>query len=368
MSVNFYGYVLTKNLVNGAGEIDGWFLMLFCFELAVEMDGMRPAYGERVGKDLLVIGQAHLFAVEDGAARPAQGEGASFVAHEFGGFDKGVDADAHVFEGFDDLWPETAEGVEGCGVVCICGGDWRCAFICCAVAVVGWRFTGVRGLWSLGGLRLCSRCAAGSWKMGACLWRALRWTFASKEQRHFHEGEFEHELTVRSDAHIALGFGGFGEKLFKLAQAETGGLLTQGFARRAAVGGGADAHEQEIAQIGEQAVHECAAVAAAVEKILELLHECCGVAALERSDEGVQRVVVESADHLRDGVAVDLIAGKGDRLIEQADGVAHAAGGIFGDQRERFVVGVDAFAVTDLAQMRGEHGRRDAVKIEALGA
>ena len=75
-----------------------------------------------------------------------------------------------------------------------------------------------------------------------------------------------------------------------------------------------------------------------------------------------------SSSHLRDGVAVDLIAGKGDRLIEQADGIAHAAGGIFGDQRERVVVGVDAFAVTDLAQMRGQHGRRDAVKIEALGA
>ena len=165
--MKFYGYVLTINLVNGAGESDGWFLMLFCFELAVEMDGMRPAYGERVGKDLLVIGQAHLFAVEDGAARPAQGEGAGFVAHEFGGFDKGVDADAHVIEGFDDLWPETAQTVEGCGVVCICCGDWRCAFICCAVAVGGWRFTGVGGLWSPGGLRLCSRCAAGSWKMGA---------------------------------------------------------------------------------------------------------------------------------------------------------------------------------------------------------
>lgn len=54
--------------------------------------------------------------------------------------------------------------------------------------------------------------------------------FRSKKQRHFHEGELEHELTVRSDAHVTLSFGGFGEKLFELAQAETGGLLTQGFA------------------------------------------------------------------------------------------------------------------------------------------
>ena len=49
-----------------------------------------------------------------------------------------------------------------------------------------------------------------------------------KQQGHFHESEFQYEFAVWSDAHVAFGFGSFGEQLFQLAQAKCAGLTAQG--------------------------------------------------------------------------------------------------------------------------------------------
>ena len=73
----------------------------------------------------------------------------------------------------------------------------------------------------------------------------------------------------------------------------------------------------------------------------------------------------EAVDH---GIAGDRVAVRGPHLVEQADGVAHRAGRLAGQQAQGVVVDGDALRLGDLAQLPDEHLHLDAAEVVALAA
>ena len=63
----------------------------------------------------------------------------------------------------------------------------------------------------------------------------------------------------------------------------------------------------------------------------------------------------------------DLLSG-GSHLVKQGDGIAHPAGGLAGDQRQRFLFGVQLFSLDDAFQLTDDIVHRNTSELMALAA
>ncbi len=127
-------------------------------------------------------------------------------------------------------------------------------------------------------------------------------------------------------------------------------LLGQGDAGRHVVG---VLDHVEVAQVAEQILHELAVVG---RPLAQPLHEEQGpscVVLVNEIDDLEQQVVLDDAQDVESLLQRDLAAGVGGQLVEDADGVAEAASGRPGDDREGRLGHLDA-----LLRRRPSRGRR----------
>src|SRR5690606_26840716 len=101
---------------------------------------------------------------------------------------------------------------------------------------------------------------------------------------------------------------------------------------------------------------------------VDALEDGASLPADEGLDQRAHLGATRDAERLRDLDADEPLPTERDDLIEERERVAHRAGGLAGDERDRVVVGGDALLAEDLADPSGDHRLRDEPEVVALAA
>ena len=180
--------------------------------------------------------------------------------------------------------------------------------------------------------------------------------------RHLHERELEREPWVAALAHVLDRDGEQVDQPEHGRLRELVRLLAQELLRllgdRERLGHVAHVlDEQEVPQVLEQVGHEAAEVLPLLGELLDEDERAGRVAVDDHVAEPEQRVLLDRADELEDGLRVDRAVRRRRELVERRDRVAERAARAARDQRERRVRRLDALAVGDAAEQRDELAR-----------
>ena len=130
----------------------------------------------------------------------------------------------------------------------------------------------------------------------------------------------------------------------------------------------ADGDDHEVAEVGDELAGEPRQVRAKGDDLVEGGEGRVDVAVDDRAADHEEQAPISRAEDLCGDGAGDGGAGEGDDLVEQAQGVAHAAGGLPCDEREGVVVDVELLRGGDVAESADDIGVVDASEVEALDA
>ncbi len=97
-------------------------------------------------------------------------------------------------------------------------------------------------------------------------------------------------------------------------------------------------------------------------------HQRRPVAGHECIEQAREVAAVDHPEHLAHGVLVDLPAPEGDRLVEQRQGIAHAARGGPAEQAERRCLDGDALGLEYPREMAGDRRRRHVAQVQLHAA
>jgi hypothetical protein len=141
------------------------------------------------------------------------------------------------------------------------------------------------------------------------------------------------------------------------------------------IGRGAGAMDEQLPQIGDELTIELARIVALLDGAVDRGERGRRVAVGERRRQGFDPVVAAEAKSGANGVRLDRRPSGGvsravgvveRELVEQAEGVAQAAGGVAGDDGQRLVGDRDRFVVGDGPQAADHGVGADAAEVEAL--
>ena len=126
--------------------------------------------------------------------------------------------------------------------------------------------------------------------------------------------------------------------------------------------------EQQLAQVLEQVVDDSAEILSLFRELLEEEERSGRVAIDDHVAEPQQRLLVDGADELEDGLRIDGVVRRRGELVERRDRVAEGAAGGACDERESGVLCLDALALSDAAQECHDLGQSRTLEDERLAA
>ena len=191
--------------------------------------------------------------------------------------------------------------------------------------------------------------------------------------RHLHERELERQARVAALADVVDGDVEQVDEPQHLGLAELVGLRAQPLARfrgdRERVGHLAHVlDEQQVAQVLEQVVDEPRQVLALVGELLDEREQAGRVLVDDQVAEPEERLLVDGAEQLQDGLDRHLAVGRRGELVERRDRVAEAPARAARDEREGGVGRLDLLAVGHLPEELRELGQARAREEEGLAA
>ena len=127
-------------------------------------------------------------------------------------------------------------------------------------------------------------------------------------------------------------------------------------------------HEQQLAQVLEQVVDDTAEILSLLRELLEEEERSGRVAIDDHVAQPQQRLLVDRADELEDGLRIDRVVRRRGELVERRDRVAKRAAGGPCDERESRILCLDALALCDAAQECHDLGQSRTLEDERLAA
>ena len=112
--------------------------------------------------------------------------------------------------------------------------------------------------------------------------------------------------------------------------------------------------EQQVPQVLEQLGHEPPEILALLGELLDEGERTRRVAVDDEVAEPEERLLLDRSEQLHDRLHRDLALGRRGQLVERRDGVAEAAASRAGDEGERRLGRLDAFALCDPLQQADE--------------
>ena len=122
------------------------------------------------------------------------------------------------------------------------------------------------------------------------------------------------------------------------------------------------------AQVLEQVVDDTAEILSLLRELLEEEERSGRVAVDDHVAEPQQRLLVDRADELEDGLRVDRVVRRRGELVERRDRVAERAARGARDERESRVLRLDPLALCDAAQQCHDLGQSRPLEDERLAA
>ena len=128
------------------------------------------------------------------------------------------------------------------------------------------------------------------------------------------------------------------------------------------------ATDEQVTEVGGQAGDDVLAVEAFLQNLVEDEQRGADVAREHGVGEAEIVVVIEHVEVLDHGLVGHVAAGVADGLIEDGEGVAHAAVGFLGDDVEGLGLGLDALLLGHVLQVADDVGDGDAGEVVDLTA
>ena len=127
-------------------------------------------------------------------------------------------------------------------------------------------------------------------------------------------------------------------------------------------------HEQQFAQVFEQVEDDSAEILSLLRELLEEEERSGRVAIDDHVAQPQQRLLVDGADELQDGLRIDRAVRRRSELVECGHRVAERASGGPCDERESRVLCLDALTLGDAAQECHDLGQSRTLEDERLAA